>query len=98
MIKTVTLHRWGTCTVKGLATAVLDELLLYLIVRVILNNAVDRMHSDSSVGKDWLQQCWKRLLTSVLEELVTAVLEKTSYNSDGRADYSSVEMDWSHTY
>ena len=60
----------------------LDELLLYLIVRVILDNAVDRLHSNSSVGKDWLQQCWKRLLTSVLE--------KTGYSSVGRNGYSSV--------
>ena len=93
MIKRVTLDRWGTCTVKGLATAVLDKLLLYLIVRVILDNAVDRLHSDSSVGKDWLQQCWKRLLTSLLEELVTAVLEKTGYGSVGRDGYSSVGRD-----
>ena len=59
-----------------MATAVLDELLLYLIVRVILDNAVDRLHSNSSVGKDWLQQCWKRLVIAVLEEMVTAVLEE----------------------
>ena len=79
----------------------LDELLLYLIVRVILDNAVDRLHSNSSVGKDWLQQCWKRLLTAVLEELVTAVLEelvtavleKTGYSSVGRNGYSSVGRD-----
>ena len=68
----------------------LDELLLYLIVRVILDNAVDRLHSNSSVGKDWLQQCWKRLLTSVLEKTGYSSVGRNGYSSVGRDGYSSV--------